>query len=370
MGAVQSRAVTGKPRKPVLDAAAYVPGRSPDTTPGAPGPNPAIKLSANERDVPPSGAALRAAMEAARSANRYPDNRSEHLRRALARTMGVELDNVAVGCGSSGLLQQIVQAFVEPGVSVVYPWRSFELYPILVGLAGGTPVTVPLVANGFDPGAIADAVDDRTSLVLLANPNNPTGTLLEKPELEALIGALPEDVIVVVDAAYHEYTGQGDEMLVRLVEDHDNVIVTRTFSKARGLAGMRVGWALASDELIGYLHTTQLPFTVNSMAQAAAEATLADTDTLARHVAECVSERGRVAAALVARGWEIVDSRANFVWLPTSEASEVAAGLETRGVMVRPFPGEGIRVTIGSPPENDAFLDAMAQLRPVPTPED
>ncbi len=348
----------------MLDAAAYVPGKSPDTGPGAPGPTPVIKLSSNERNLPPSAAALDAATVAAETANRYPDNRSDRLRRALAGELGVGIDNLAVGCGSSGLLQQIVQAFVEPGVSVVYPWRSFELYPILVGLAGGSAITVPLVEHGFDTAAIVAAVEDSTALVLLANPNNPTGTLLEKAELEHLVESLPDDVIAVVDAAYHEYTGQGEEMLVTLVSDHPNVIVTRTFSKAHGLAGMRVGWALASEELIGYLHTTQLPFTVNSVAQAAAEAALADTSSLDRHVAECVSERERVSASLSDLGWNAVESRANFVWIDTPGATDLAVELERRGVIIRPFAGEGIRVTIGSPEENDAFLSAVSELVP------
>ncbi len=355
--------VTGRPRKSVLEAAAYVPGKSPDTGPGAAREAPTVKLSSNERYLPPSEAALEAAGAAAAGANRYPDNRSDRLRSALAELIGVNVDNLAVGCGSSGLLQQIVQAFVEPGVSVVYPWRSFELYPILVDLAGGTAITVPLADHGFDVDGIVAAVEDSTALVLLANPNNPTGTLLERNELERLIDSVPSDVIVVVDAAYHEYTGQGEDLLVELVSDHPNVIVTRTFSKAHGLAGMRVGWALASRELIGYLHTTQLPFTVNSVAQAAAEGALVDVDSLTRHVTECLSERRRVTADLRAQGWDVVDSRANFVWVPTADAIELAAALEARGIIIRPFAGEGIRATIGSPGENDSFLAAMAALR-------
>lgn len=317
------------------DLPQYRPGRS------APG---EVRLSANEAPFEPLPSVRAAVADAAALLNRYPDHLAVAVREALAERHGVEPADVAVGCGSVGLLQQLCLAFTSPGDEVVFGWRSFEAYPVMAAVAGATAATAPLRREAIALDALP--VSERTRLVLLANPNNPTGTAFGDDELASFLDGLPPGCLVVLDEAYREYVTRPDVGLPRTRPD---VVLLRTFSKAYGLAALRIGYLVGAPEVVDAVDRVLLPFAVNRLAQAAALASLAAEDELRERVARTVAERERVRRALFELGYATPDSQANFVWLPH---------VETPGVATRPFP-EGMRVTIGSPEENDRFLAAL-----------
>ena len=337
---------------------AYVPGR---TVPGA------VKLASNETAYPPLPAVLERIAVAAGNVNRYPDNDARALTDALAQRVGVSPDRVAVGCGSVSLCTQLVQAVADAGDEVLYAWRSFEAYPIIAAVSGATSVQVPLHDHVHDLNEMAARITDRTRLVFVCNPNNPTGTAVRRDELVRFLHAVPGDVVVALDEAYREFVRDPavpDGMT--LFAEHPNVVVLRTFSKAYGLAGLRVGYAVAGDPAItAALHQTQVPFAVSSVAQQAALASLepaAEAQLLAR-VDQIVTERAGVTATLEELGYRVPPSEANFVWLPLGEQTTAwAAACEEHKVVVRAFAGHGVRVTIGAPEENERFLTAAQAL--------
>ncbi len=323
----------------------------------------AVKLASNENPWPPPEAVRRAVAEVAAGANRYPDHLASALRDDLGRHLGVDPASVAVGAGSTGLIQQLFAAYVDPGDEVVFPWRSFEAYPVFAGLAAARQVTVPLVDHTVDVDAVAAAVTDRTRLVFVANPNNPTGTAVDTAALARLCGAVGEGTLVVVDEAYREFLDpRWGDPVVELVPRFDHVVVLRTFSKAHGLAGLRVGYAVAHPEVVATLDATLAPFLVSSPAQAGARAALGVLDEIGRCVERLVAERERVRGALIAAGYEVPPSEANFVWLPLGDGTDgVYRHLERRGLVTRPFPGEGLRITVGDPSDNDRLITALAE---------
>jgi histidinol-phosphate aminotransferase len=343
--------------RPVLSSLpAYVPGR---TVPGA------VKLASNETPYPPLPHVLDRIATAAAEINRYPDNGAVALTASLAEHYGVAAERVAVGCGSVSLCTQLVQAVADADEEVLYAWRSFEAYPILTAISGASSIQVPLRDHVHDLDAMADHITGKTRLIFICNPNNPTGTAVRRDDLIAFLGRVPDDVVVALDEAYREYVTDPDVPDgLTLLDAHPNLIVLRTFSKAYGLAGLRVGYAVASDPVLAAaLRQTQVPFSISSLAQAAALASLepeAETQLLAR-VAETVDERTRVRDAVLALGYEVPPSQSNFIWFPLGDATAAwAAHCEERGVIVRAFAGAGARVTISSPPENDRFLDAAS----------
>lgn len=343
----------------VADLPAYRPGKGAKQAEAEHGITDAIKLASNENPAPPLEAIVDAIAAAARGANRYADHRATAVREALAAKLGVGVDHITVGNGTVGLLQQICLSYVDPGDEVVYPWRSFEVYPVYTQLAGGIAMTVPLAADlGFDVDAIVDAVGERTKLVFLATPNNPIGTAMTTRELRSVLERVGTDVIVCIDEAYREFLDPGfGDPVTELLPEFPNAIVTRTMSKAHGLAGVRVGYAVGHPDVIATIDKTLVPFAVNALAQAAALAALEHDDEVRRAVDAILAERARVEVELAAAGWTFPNHQANFVWLATGERTDqVTLELERRGVVVRPFSGEGIRVTIGSPAENDRFL--------------
>lgn len=349
----------GRPRRAVLDLPAYRPGKGAKQAEAEHGITDAIKLASNENPAPPLEAVVRAIAEAAATTNRYADHRATAVREALADRLGVTADQVTVGNGTVGLLQQLCLSYVEAGDEVVYPWRSFEVYPVYTRLAGGTAVTVPLAPDlGFDPRTIVAAVTERTKLVFLATPNNPTGVAMTTTDLRAVLEGVPSDVIVCIDEAYREFLDPGfGDPVSELLPEFPNAVVTRTMSKAHGLAGVRVGYAVGHPELISTIDKTLVPFAVNALAQAAALAALEHSDEIDTAVAAIIAERARVEVELRAAGWTFPNHQANFVWLELGDQTDaVTLELERKGVVVRPFSGEGIRVTIGSPAENDRFL--------------
>jgi histidinol-phosphate aminotransferase len=343
----------------VLDEyVAYRPGKVARSPEGR-----SYKLSSNESPYGPLPSVREVIADAGGLVNRYPDNGCTALIGAIAARHDVPESHVAVGCGSVGVTQMLLESVGEPGVEVVYAWRSFEAYPTLADLAGVTSVRVPLTDETHDLRAMGDAITDRTRLIFVCNPNNPTGTVVRRRELEEFFDRVPEDCLIVLDEAYHEYVRDPEVPDgLDLYPDRPNLAILRTFSKAYGLAGLRIGFMVAQEPIAGQVRKTYLPFTVNSVAQAAAIASLEAEGELLDRVASTVKERERVYDALVAQGWRVAPTEANFVWLRLDEDTMAfSAACDAAGVSVRPFAGEGARVSIGSPEENDAFL-AVAEL--------
>jgi len=357
------------PRPAVAAMPAYRPGRNPADLARETGVERAVKLASNEVAFPPLPAVLQAISRTAAETNRYPDNGAAVLTAALADRYGVEPAQVATGCGAVTLCQQLAQAYNDPGTSIAFAWRSFEMYPLLAQVAGAGTQQVPLVPGSpgaapdtHDLAGLAAVIDGSTRLVFVCNPNNPTGTAVRRRELERFLDDVPATTLVVLDEAYREFVTDPDVPDgVELMRGRPNVAVLRTFSKAWGLAGLRVGYLLAEDVAVAEaVRRTHVPFSVSTLAQAAAVAALASEDEVRERCAAVVAERARLTGALRTRGLPVADSQANFVWLPLGERSaEVAAALEARAVITRPFAGEGIRVTVGTPEEDDVFLAAL-----------
>nr|WP_243274952.1 histidinol-phosphate transaminase [Streptomyces albus] len=351
----------------------YKPGR-----PAAAGGPVSYKLSSNENPYPPLPGVLESVTAAAGSFNRYPDLACTALCEELAERFDVPVSHLATGTGSVGLAQQLVQATAGPGDEVLYAWRSFEAYPIITQISGATSVPIPLTGAGaghlpaggggteaHDLDAMADAITDRTRLVFVCTPNNPTGPAIPGADLRRFLDRVPGDVLVVLDEAYREFVR--DERVVDGLDfyrDRPNVCVLRTFSKAYGLAGLRVGFAVAHEPVAAALRKTAVPFGVSQLAQEAAIASLRSEDALLERVEALVKERTRVGDELRAQGWTVPDSQANFVWLRLgARTADFARKAEAAGVMVRPFDGEGVRVSIGETAANDLFLQVAASFR-------
>jgi histidinol-phosphate aminotransferase len=326
-----------------------------------------IKSSSNENPLPPLPSVLEALATAGASIHRYPDMYATDLVERLAERHGVTPAEVVVGGGSVSALAHLLQAYAGPGDEVIFAWRSFEAYPILTLLTGAVPVTVPLDADArHDLPGMAAAITERTKVIMVCSPNNPTGPSVHTEEFVAFMAAVPEHVVVVLDEAYLEYvtdpeTVQGQDMIGRW----PNLVVLRTFSKAYGLAGLRVGYAVAPAAIITAVRSCVTPFSVSGAAQLAALASIDATPELMERVRGIVAERARVVAALAADGWNLPDSQGNFVWIAAGDkTAELVAhfGAQPRPILVRPFAGEGVRITIGAPEENDAALFALAGL--------
>ena len=351
------------PRRTVLEIPTYVAGRPPAPRPGLT----SYKLSSNENPYPPLPGVVEAAMGAVEQMNRYPDMGSAALYDALAARLGVPRTDLAAATGSVALIYQLLQAFCEPGDEVVYAWRSFEAYPIAVAAAAATSVRVPLRADGHhDLSAMSRAVTERTRVVMVCTPNNPTGPSVTQGELDAFIATVPPHVVVVVDEAYLEFVRMDDAVDgAATYRAHPNVIVTRTFSKAYGLAGFRVGYAIAQAPLAAALRAVSLPFGVSGVAQAAAIASLAAEPELLARVDDLVARRSRLVGALAGVGWRVPDPQGNFVWFGLGDRTgEFAAVAEDLGITVRPFAGEGARVTVGEPESLERVVDLARRFAP------
>ncbi|BDB45655.1 MULTISPECIES: pyridoxal phosphate-dependent aminotransferase [Mycobacterium] len=344
--------MTARLRPALAGLPVYVPGK---TVPGA------IKLASNETVFGPLPSVRAAIENATELINRYPDNGCVQLKAALARHLGPEFapEHVAVGCGSVSLCQQLVQISASAGDEVVFGWRSFELYPPQVQVAGAIPVQIPLTEHTFDLDAMLAAVTDRTRLIFVCNPNNPTSTVVDPDALTRFVEAVPPHILIAIDEAYVEYIrdGMAPDSL-GLVRAHDNVVVLRTFSKAYGLAGLRVGYAVGHPDVITALDQVYVPFTATSVSQAAAIASLEAADELLARTNTVVAERERVSTALREAGFQLPSSQANFAWLPlgarTRDFVEQAADAL---IIVRPYGTDGVRVTVtAATEENDALL--------------
>lgn len=339
-------------REDLAGIADYVPGRK---VPGA------VILSSNELPGSPPDAIVAAITDAAAEVNRYPAMTCDDLMAKLSATLAVGTDRLAVGCGSVSLCQQLIQALCRPGDQVVFSWRSFEAYPILTQVVGATEVRVPLTAeHRQDVDGLLAAVTDTTRLLFVCNPNNPTGTVLTRAELERLLDSVPDHVLVVLDEAYREFvTDPAVPDGLHLVNERENLALLRTFSKAFSLAGARAGYCVAPPAVAAGVRKVGIPFSVSRLAQAAAIASLDITDELHARCATVIDERERVYRTLLDLGYEVPESQGNFVWLPLgARALEFNEHCAEQKVLVRSFAGNGSRVTIGLPEENDAFLAA------------
>jgi histidinol-phosphate aminotransferase len=344
-------------RQALTELPPYVPGGR------APVGAAAFKLSSNENPYPPLPSVVAAIVDAAADINRYPDMYATDLSAAIASRLGVGPDSIVTGCGSVAVLGHVLNAVCESGDEVVLPWRSFEAYPIAITLAGAAGVPVPLAAGGrLDLPAMAAAVTPRTRVVLVCTPNNPTGPAVHADELATFLTAVPSDVLVVLDEAYVEFVRDPDVPDgLAVYGAHPNVVLLRTFSKAYGLAGLRVGFAVARPRLAAGIRAASTPFGVSHAAQLAALASLHAADELMARVERVVGQRSRLLAGLRSQGWDVPDSQANFVWLPLGDASTAFAERSARaGVIVRPFAGDGVRVSVGEPEAIDLFLEIAA----------
>jgi histidinol-phosphate aminotransferase len=344
------------PRPDLESLPKYVPGR---TIIGA------IKLASNEVPGGPLPSVRAAITEAMGDVNRYPDSGSQALRERLSTDLDVPIDRLAVGCGSVSLCQQLIQAVCGPGDEAMFAWRSFEAYPIVTQVAHAVGVKIPLTDGyGLDLDAMLAAITDRTKLIFVCNPNNPTGTVLHRDEIKRFIEAVPEHVLVVLDEAYKEFVTDSEVPDgVEFTRTYNNVAVLRTFSKAYGLAGLRIGYAVASAPIAEALRQVYVAFSVNAIAQVAAIASLDAADELLERCQEIITERERVRNSLLDMGYDIPPTQANFVWFPLGERTVAfSEHMLDRKLIVRPFPGDGARVTIGTPEENDLFLAAAREF--------
>lgn len=321
-------------------------------------------LSANESAYGPLPGITDAIMRAAAAVNRYPDPGCQVLMRDLARANEVAEKRVMVGAGSVALLQLLFQAISDPAAEAVYAWPSFELYPVLAELAGVASVRVPLAGDAHDLEAMAARITPKTRLVIVCNPNNPTGTIVSREDLEGFLRRVPPTCLIAIDEAYYEYNRAPGGSVLDLCLAQPNVVVLRTFSKAYGLAGLRVGYLLGDARVVAHLRKGVLAYSVNTVAQAAAVAALGLKEPLLRRVDTTVAERTRVRDVLCHAGWEVPDSQTNFLWLPLgSDATSFGRWCTHRNIAVRTFPGQGVRVTVGSAEDNDAFLAVGAEWR-------
>jgi histidinol-phosphate aminotransferase len=322
------------------------------------------KLSSNENPYGPLVEIVEAVARA--EVNRYPDATGPALRAKLGDRFGVTAQEVHLGAGSVALLSQFLLAVCEPGTEVVYAWRSFEAYPGLVTVAGGTSVQVPLTADArHDLDAMAAAVTDRTRAVIVCSPNNPTGPTVSAAGFERFMAQVPADVLVLLDEAYIEFVRDPEAVDgSRLIGRWPNLVLLRTFSKAWGLAGLRLGYAIGPAHILDAARAVAVPLSVTGQAQLAGLVALDHEDLLLQRVADIVATRDRLITGLRGLGLAVPDAQGNFVWLPLGERTAAADDVfHEHGVVVRAFPGDGIRVSIGERESVDRVLEAAARLR-------
>ncbi len=325
-----------------------------------------IKLASNENPLGVSPLALQAAQQALADVARYPDGNGFELKQALARHYGVEMAQIVLGNGSNDVLELATRAFLTPGLEAIYSQHAFAVYPLATQAVGATGVEVPAHDFAHDLGAMLRAVSPRTRLIFIANPNNPTGTLIGSADLHAFLRALAPDVIVVLDEAYNEYLpAELKADSVGWLREFQNLIITRTFSKAYGLAGLRVGYAFAQAGVADLMNRVRQPFNVNSISLAAATAGLDDREFVRRSFELNQSGMRRITQGLTQLGLTYIPSFGNFVSFKAGDANGVFQRLLKRGVIVRPIASYGmpdyLRVSTGLEVENERFLESLKQ---------
>ncbi len=342
----------------------YAPGKPVEELERELGIENAVKLASNENPLGPSPLALAAAREAMGNIARYPDGNAFRLKLALADKLSVDSEQITPGNGSNDVLEVIARTFAGPGDEIIFSEYGFAVYPIAAQAVGARAVVTPAINWAHDLEAMAAAVTENTKVIFIANPNNPTGTWLKAEEIEAFLAKVPDRVMVVLDEAYHEYMNQPDyRSALAWLDEHPNLIVTRTFSKAYGLAGLRVGYAVSHKQVANLLNRVRQPFNVNLVALAAAEAALADEAFLRRAVEVNAQGMAQICQVLDDRGIDYIPSVGNFLCVRVGEGDAVYQKLLHQGVIVRPVSNYGmseyLRVSIGVAEENDRFLEAL-----------
>ena len=320
----------------------------------------AYKLSSNEIAHSPLPSVLAAIVDAASEINRYPDPFTTKLIQALSEKFSVPADQIATGTGSVGVCQQIIQSVAGAGDEVIYAWRSFEAYPIITTIAGAVSVQVPLTADGkHDLAAMLNAITSKTRAIFVCTPNNPTGGIVTQQEIDEFLAKVPKNVLVVIDEAYVEFNRDENAIDgIATMKANSNVGVLRTFSKAYGLAGLRVGYFVGPKNIADAVRKTAVPFGVSNIAQVAAVASLEHETELFTRVDEVIQERNWFESELSNIGFKLPQSQANFVWIPLGERTEeFAIRSEGIAVSIRPFPGEGVRISIGERPALERVIE-------------
>jgi histidinol-phosphate aminotransferase len=348
----------------ILSVTPYTPGTPIEEVERELGIKEAIKLASNENPLGPSPKAIEALHRAVASVHRYPEGRGTVLRAKLAERFKVSPDEVILGNGSNEIIELLVRGFVTDGDEAVMAELTFSLYPLMVTVARGTPVRIPLREDRHDLTAMAAAVTPKTRLIFLCNPNNPTGTMVNAAELTRFLAALPDSVVVVIDEAYVDYVTAPDfPRSIELRLSGPPVIILRTFSKLHGLAALRIGYGIARRDLIAYLDRIHQPFNTNHLAQLAAAAALEDEPHLA--ASRRVNEEGKASlyALFTELGWTALPTQANFIYVDTGrDAKALYEALLRHGVIVRHIEGSRLRITVGRPEENQRFAAALRKV--------
>ncbi len=328
-----------------------------------------IKLASNENSLGPSPLGMQAISECVTQVHLYPDGNAYYLKEDLAAHLGISAEHLILGNGSNDVLQLVAEAYVAPGDEVIYAAGAFVVYSLVTKLCSARAVVVPMVEHTHDLSAMAAAITDKTKVIFVANPNNPTGTMVTADETMAFMKRVPDDVLVVFDEAYYEYVDRSDyPQTLPYVLKGRNFIITRTFSKIYGLAGLRIGYGIASPPLVETLNRVRQPFNCSLVGQAAARAALKDTVHVAKSKEQNAIGKAFLYDAFDNMGLGYVGSEGNFIMLHLEQSgTDVADGLLKEGVIVRPIGGYGypnaVRVTIGTQQENEKFIDALVKCK-------
>lgn len=352
-----------KPPEYISAIKPYVPGKPIEELERELGIRDSVKLASNENPLGPSPSAIRAIRGKEAGLNRYPDGGGYYLRKALSEQLSVEMDNIILGNGSNELIDIAVRTYMRPGDEAVMAHPSFVVYSMSVQAMGCTPILIPLKDYRHDLEAMLKAVNERTRILFIANPNNPTGTINNKKEFDHLMEDIPEGVLVIVDEAYYEYVTDPDYAdSMKWFRDGKDILILRTFSKIHGLAGLRIGYGIASQDIIIEMNRLRPPFNTNSLGQIAALAALADEEHISR--SREINEEGKIFLYKELEGMNIpyVPTEANFIYIPVRDSLSIYEALLKRGVIIRPMGPDAIRVTIGLPEENQRFIEALKTI--------
>jgi histidinol-phosphate aminotransferase len=355
-------------KKELLEITAYQPGKQPEDICQELNLDKIIKLSSNECPYPPPQKAIEAMVKELGELNHYPDNSCRDLKAKLSTRLGISTANITVGNGSNELIGLLCRAIVAKSDQVVMAWPSFIIYPLATKIAGGEPIKVPLANYKHDLGAMRKAISDKTKIVFVCNPNNPTGTIVEENELRSFIQSVPKSVVIAIDEAYFEYVTSSKYLSgSQLFSSYPNLVVFRTFSKIYGLAGARIGYMIASEEIIQAINRIKGPFEVNRIAQVGAFYALDEEKEISRRKKEAIEQRERLVRFLREKEMIFSPSETNFLYMKVSQASSAFEKLKQQGVIVRSFSDNPsyLRITIGSPEETDMLIEVLGKLAAV-----
>jgi histidinol-phosphate aminotransferase len=342
----------------------YVPGKPIEEVERELGITGSTKLASNENPLGPSPKAVAAVKKALEGLNRYPDGSGFYLSQALAKKYSVDINQIILGNGSNELIELVVRTFVQPGDEIISADPSFVVYKMITQAAGGTNIIVPCKDMRHDLDAMAERITPKTKIVFIANPNNPTGTMNPKAEMERFIGRVPDHVIVAVDEAYFEYVTHADYPdSLDYLRDGKNILALRTFSKIYGLAGLRIGYGITTPEIAGLMNKVRQPFNTNALAQAGALAALADRKHVEKSIAVNNEGKQLLYQSFQQLGISYIPTETNFILFETThDGKDVYAALMKQGVIIRPMDGKRLRVTIGLPEENRRFVAELEKI--------